>query len=161
MRLKDIKWLMLAILLILLDQTVKFFVAEGLSQTASIAIIPHVVNFIYVKNTGAAFSMFSDKTVILGLVSIVFCIGVICLWFMKREKHFMLELSLALLFSGAFGNAIDRIFRGYVVDFIETAFIKFPVFNIADIAITFGTVCLMIYLIFFDRTETVREDKTQ
>ena len=61
--------------------------------------------------------------------------------------------SLMLMFAGALGNAIDRIFRGYVVDFIETTFISFPVFNIADIAITVGAVLLIIYILFFDKTE--------
>ena len=67
-----------------------------------------------------------------------------------------------LLFSGAFANAVDRIFRGYVVDFIETSFIRFPVFNIADIAITLGTVFLMIYLIFFDKDkpENIQAEKS-
>ena len=151
MHLKDIKWLIVAILIVLLDQIVKFFVCRDLSQTDSIVVIPHIINFIYVKNTGAAFSIFSGKTAVLGIVSIVFCIAVACLWFFKKQKHFLLELSLVLLLSGAFANAIDRIFRGYVVDFIETSFIKFPVFNIADIAITFGTIFLMVYLIFFDK----------
>lgn len=151
MRLKDIKWLALAIFVILLDQIVKFFVCKDLSQTDSIVIIPHIINFIYVKNTGAAFSIFSGKTAVLGIVSVIFCIAVAAIWFFKKQKHPLLEWSLVLLFSGALANAIDRIFRGYVVDFIETSFIKFPVFNIADIAITFGTVFLMVYLIFFDK----------
>ena len=51
------------------------------------------------------------------------------------------------------GNVIDRIFRGYVVDFIETTFINFPVFNIADVAITIGAVLLIIYILFFDKKE--------
>lgn len=64
-----------------------------------------------------------------------------------------MKTSLTLLFAGALGNAIDRIFRGYVVDFIETAFIDFPVFNVADIAITCGAVIMAIYIIFFDKDE--------
>ena len=64
-----------------------------------------------------------------------------------------MKTSLTLLFAGALGNAIDRIFRGYVIDFIETAFIDFPVFNVADIAITCGAVIMAIYIIFFDKDE--------
>ena len=60
-------------------------------------------------------------------------------------------LSLVLMFAGAFANAIDRIFRGFVIDFIETTFIAFPVFNIADIAITIGAALLIVYILFFDK----------
>ena len=151
MRLEDRKWIGSASLIVLLDQVVKYFVAQHLSQTDSAVIIPHILNFIYVRNTGAAFSMFSGKTVVLGVVSILFCIGVAAFWIVKKPQHTLFKLSLMLLFAGAFGNAIDRIFRGFVVDFIETAFVKFPVFNIADIAITVGTVLLVIYLLFFDK----------
>ena len=69
----------------------------------------------------------------------------------KKPKHTLQRTALMLIFSGALGNAIDRIFRGYVIDFIETAFISFPVFNIADIAITVGAALLIIYVIFFDK----------
>ena len=151
MRLEDRKWALAGGLLVLADQIVKFFVCSYLSQSDSIVIIPHTLNFIYVKNTGAAFSIFSDKTVVLGIISVIFCILVLCYWHFKKPSHALLKLSLTLLFAGALGNAIDRVFRGFVVDFIETAFIKFPVFNVADICITVGTAFLMIYLLFFDK----------
>ncbi|MBQ6907240.1 MAG: signal peptidase II [Clostridia bacterium] len=151
MRFKDTKWIFLILVIIILDQTIKLFVAGNLSSTDSMVIIPHILNFIYVKNTGAAFSIFSDKTAVLGVVSILFCIGVTAYWYIKKPKSELLKFSLSLLLAGAVGNAIDRIARGFVVDFIEATFIKFPVFNIADISITFGTVFLMIYLLFFDK----------
>jgi len=151
MRLKDIKWGIAASIIVVADQLVKFFVCNNLSQSDSAVIIPKILNFIYVKNTGAAFSMFSGKTAALGAVSILFCVGVLIFWIFKKPQHILFKLSLALLFAGALGNAIDRIWRGFVVDFIETAFIKFPVFNIADISITIGTALLMIYLLFFDK----------
>ena len=151
MRFKETKWTFLILFIIILDQMVKWFVVGNLSSTDSIVVIPHILNFIYVKNTGAAFSIFSDKTAVLGAISILFCIAVTAYWYMKKPKSTLLKFSLSLLLAGAFGNAIDRILRGFVVDFIEATFIKFPVFNIADISITFGTVFLMIYLLFFDK----------
>lgn len=151
MRFKDTKWLSSAAMIVLADQVVKFLVSAYLPQSGSLAAIPHIINFVYVKNTGAAFSMFSDKTAVLGVISVLFCVAVLMFWYFKKPQHSLLKLSLMLLLAGALGNAIDRVFRGYVVDFIETAFIKFPVFNIADISITFGTVLLMVYLLFFDK----------
>ena len=151
MHFKDRKWLFAAVGIILIDQIVKYFVCNNMSQSDSTVIIPHILNFIYVKNTGAAFSIMSDKTVFLGIVSVLFCVAVLIFWHFQKPSHTLFKISLTLLFAGAFANAVDRIWRGFVVDFIETAFIKFPVFNIADIAITVGTVLLMIYLLFFDK----------
>ena len=151
MRIKGQNWTLLIFLIVVLDQLVKRLVINSLSNIDSITVIPHILNFIYVKNTGAAFSILSDKTAILGIISIVFCVTVTAYWCIKKPQSKMLRLALSLLLAGALGNAIDRITRGFVVDFIETTFVKFPVFNIADISITFGTAFLMIYLLFFDK----------
>ena len=110
-----------------------------------------LIDFTYVQNRGAAFSILSGKISFLAIISIVFCIGLIIYVIVKKPKHKLLCISLAMLFSGALGNAIDRLFYGFVVDFIETTFVNFAVFNIADIAITVGAFLLAIYLIFFDK----------
>ncbi len=151
-------WILLTVAIIALDQIVKYIVEMNISSTDIITVIPKVIDFVFVKNTGAAFSIFSNSTKLLGLISILFCIAVIVYWMMKRPKSKLFCLSLSLLFAGAAGNAIDRIFRGYVVDFIETTFIKFPVFNIADVAITVGGAILVIYFLFFDKE--VEDGKT-
>ena len=149
-------WSLIVICIIALDQLSKYWVINNIGLTDSITVIPKVIDFVYVKNTGAAFSFLADKTygiVLLSLISIAFCIGVV--WFMVKRKpqSKLLTISLALMLSGAFGNVIDRIFRGYVVDFIETTFIKFPVFNIADIAITCGAALVIIYVLFFEKSK--------
>lgn len=151
-----ILWSVLAILVIILDQAVKIGVASSIAPTDSIRIIPGVIDFVYVKNKGAAFSFLASKTygiVVLSIVSLLFCAGVIAYIVVKKPKSKLFMTSLMLMFAGAFGNAIDRIFRGYVVDFIETTFMNFPVFNIADIAITVGALLLIIYILFFDKSE--------
>ncbi len=149
-------WSLIVVLIIALDQLFKYWVVNNIGITDSITIIPKVIDFVFVKNTGAAFSFLSDKTygiVLLSGISVAFCIGVI--WFMikKKPRNKLLTVSLALMLSGALGNVIDRILRGYVVDFIETTFIKFPVFNIADIAITLGAALVIMYVLFFDKSK--------
>ena len=149
-------WSLIVICIIALDQLSKYWVINNIGLTDSITIIPKVIDFVYVKNTGAAFSFLADKTygiVLLSLISVAFCVGVV--WFMIKRKPSskLLTISLALMLSGAFGNVIDRIFKGYVVDFIETTFIKFPVFNIADIAITCGAALVIIYVLFFEKSK--------
>lgn len=145
-------WTAVAGIIVVLDQLAKYWVINGIGNQV-IHAIPGLINFVYVKNTGAAFSILSESTGILGIISILFCLGVLAYWYLKKPEHILMKTSLTLLFAGALGNAIDRIFRGYVVDFIETAFIDFPVFNVADIAITCGAVIMAIYIIFFDKDE--------
>ena len=148
-------WSLLGVLIVILDQVVKCLVVNHIDLTETIRVIPNVLDFVYVKNTGAAFSFMADKTygiVILSLISILFCIGVVWYLFKKRPENKLMILSLVLMFSGALGNAIDRIFRRFVVDFIEVTFINFPVFNIADIAITVGAGLLIVYILFFDKS---------
>ena len=151
-----ILWSVLAALLVILDQAVKMCVANSIPATDSVKVIPGVIDFVYVKNRGAAFSFLANKAygiTILSIVSLLFCVGVVAYVIVKKPKNKIFRASLMLMFAGAFGNAIDRIFRGYVVDFIETTFISFPVFNIADIAITVGALLLIIYILFFDKSQ--------
>ena len=146
-------WTMIAALIVVLDQLTKYFVMTKIGAHNAIHAIPGLFDFVYVKNTGAAFSILSESTGLLGIVSVIFCLGVLAYWYLKKPEHILMKLSLSLLFAGALGNAIDRIFRGYVVDFIDSAFMDFRVFNVADIAITFGAAIMVIYIIFFDKDE--------
>lgn len=151
-----ILWSVVALVIIAVDQLSKYMVVQNIGLTDCIEIIPDIINFVYVKNTGAAFSFLSQKDygiVLLSIVSVLFCIGVIAYAIYFKPQNKLLRLSLSLMFAGAVGNVIDRILRGFVVDFIELDFINFPVFNFADIAITSGAVLLIIYVLFFDRGE--------
>ena len=151
-----ILWSLLVLIIIALDQISKYWVVNNIGLTDSFTVIPKIIDFVYVKNTGAAFSFLSDKTygiILLSCVSVIFSVGVIWYMISKKPQNKLLTISLALMLSGAIGNVIDRIFRGYVVDFIETTFIKFPVFNIADIAITTGAFLVIVYVLFFEKTK--------
>ena len=150
-------WSLIVVLIIAVDQLSKYWVVNNIGMSDSISVIPKVIDFVYVKNTGAAFSFLSDKNygiVILSCISILFCVGVILFMIKKRPEHQLLNISLAFMLAGAVGNAIDRIAKGYVVDFIEMIFIDFPVINVADIAITFGAVMIIIYVLFFEKSKT-------
>ena len=151
-----ILWSIIVLVIIALDQISKYWVVNNIGLTDSFTVIPKIIDFVYVKNTGAAFSFLSDKTygiILLSCVSVIFSVGVIWYMISKKPQNKLLTISLALMLSGAIGNVIDRIFRGYVVDFIETTFIKFPVFNIADIAITTGAFLVIVYVLFFEKTK--------
>lgn len=145
-----ILWIITALIFAGADQYIKYLVIENIALTDTITILQGVVNFVYVKNTGAAFSIFTGKTYILGIISLLVCVGILLYFIIKKPENKLLNVSLAMILGGAAGNLIDRMFRGFVVDYIELCFVKFPVFNLADIAITVGAVLLMVYVIFFD-----------
>jgi len=134
---------------VLIDQATKMLITTQLYQN-SIAVIPGVVNLTYCENTGAAFSIFSSGTLFLVILSSILI--VVMTYFMIRfRKHpsKLLKVSLAMIVGGALGNLIDRIFMGYVVDFIDVKFVKFAVFNGADSFVTIGTILLAVYILFY------------
>lgn len=154
-----ILWAVIAVLIIIADQVAKYLVVQNIGAYDIVNVIPKVLEFVYVKNTGAAFSILDNMTWLLGLISVAFCVLAVIFVMKKQPKDKMLMLSISMLFGGAMGNGIDRIFRGFVVDFIETAFIDFPVFNIADVAITGGAIILIIYIIKKDAEEMKNKEK--
>ena len=156
-------WLLLAIAIIVFDQISKYLVVSNIGATDSIKVIPGVLDFVYVKNKGAAFSFLADidyGIILLSVISVCFCVGVLVYIFKNKPSNKLFMTSLMLMFSGALGNVIDRIIRRFVVDFIELKFIDFPVFNIADISITVGAVLFIVYILFFDKN-TKQKEKSQ
>ena len=113
--------------------------------------LPGVADFLYVRNTGAAFSILNDNTALLAVISIVFLIAVVLYKIIRKPKHFMENLAVTLFFAGGLGNAIDRIQYKFVVDFIDLKWFDFPVFNIADIAVVGGAIAAIIFVLFFDK----------
>ncbi len=138
--------IIIMIILIVIDQISKILITNLLNDNV-LVIIPKFLKFIYVENTGAAFGILSGNIFILILISL----GLIYYIYeeIKRNKSSKVVFSYTLVLSGALGNLIDRIFRGYVVDFVSfTLFNKeMAVFNIADSYITVGVILLLYFLI--------------
>lgn len=142
---KYFKIIILTILLIMFDQLTKLFITNYFEVGDSLTIINNFLKFLYIKNTGAAFGVFMNNTLILIIITIILLIY-LTLELKKNINNNKITISLSLIISGAFGNLIDRIFRGYVVDFISFTLFnrEMAVFNIADIFITLGVVILLI-----------------
>lgn len=140
--------ILLLILFIIIDFISKLLVINVLKDNTFI-IINNFLKFIYVKNTGAAFGILSGNIIILILITLLF-IYYIVKELSKSNNNRITLLSYILILSGAIGNLIDRVFRGYVVDFISfTIFNKeMAVFNIADSYITIGVIILIISMIW-------------
>ena len=140
-----IYYLTLSIFIILLDQLTKNIVLYNYKILAQKDFF--LFRLDYVKNYGAAFNILNGNRIFLSSISIVF--SIILLFLIFRNKHTKnIELySYSFIFAGTFGNGIDRILNGYVIDFINLNIINFPVFNIADISINIGFIFLL-YNIF-------------
>ncbi len=154
-------WLILTFAVIISDRAVKSYILNNVSLGENFGSIKYIADFIYVQNTGAAFSILSENTFILSIVSVIFCIAVIIYKIVKKPEHPLLNLTLSLMFSGALGNAIDRISYSFVVDFISIKWFDFPVFNIADMAIVCGAITAIIYVLFFDKDEVNNKTQTE
>lgn len=138
---------------IIIDIVTKIIFANVLAG-GDIVIIPGLLRFTYVENTGAAFGMMGDKTWFLIIISIVFIVAFVVFDIFNHSTSSWYVWGMGLIISGAIGNFLDRIFLGYVRDFISIKFFSF-VFNIADMLITFGIIFFGIYLI----VSTVKEAK--
>ncbi|MGN0961726.1 MAG: signal peptidase II [Christensenellales bacterium] len=130
---------------VVIDLITKIIFANILLN-GEIVLIPSLLKFTYVENTGAAYGMFGGRTWILILISIVFIIGFLLYDIFNHSNNGWYICGVGLILSGAFGNLVDRIFLGYVRDFINIKYFNF-VFNFADMFITFGIICFAIYLI--------------
>ena len=140
----------IAVWIFLLDQIIKVFIQRNMHLNDQITIIPNFFSLYYVKNTGAAFSILEDNTIILIIISVIF----ICILnhFIKQEKELtkISIISFGMILGGIYGNLIDRIIYHAVIDFLSFQFFSysFPIFNVADIAITVGVGLLIINTLF-------------
>ena len=144
---RKIKIITYSLIILLSDQVSKFLVLSTLGFERSKNVIPNLLNFTLVKNKGAAFSLFSNSTSILTFVSILATLLLITIIFKSPPKSYWNFVGLAYLLGGTVGNGIDRLFKGYVLDFFELVPINFPIFNIADVSINIAIVCFIIDII--------------
>lgn len=145
-------------LLITADQLIKVWAVNSLASNGSIPLIPGVLQFTYVENYGGAFGIFQGKAAFLAVVTGVFLalmLGAVIFFGLKKRWPMMWFLSMVV--GGGIGNLIDRIFRGYVVDYIDFCLINYPVFNFADCFVVVGTISLMLYVLFSEYKEERRK----
>lgn len=149
-------WYALAYFLALADQEVKLWIRVTMELGERRALIPHFVELYHVENTGAAFSLFSQHTWLLAVLSAVVAVALIlALWKDWFSADRFSRLCLSLILAGAMGNFIDRAFRGAVTDMFNFTFMTFGVFNVADICVVCGAIGFSLYLV----VQAVRERK--
>lgn len=145
-----IKGFLLILFLVLLDQGTKYLAILYLKGNSGIPLIDQVLTLRYLENRGMAFGLLQNKILFLVLVCMVFFAAIIYLFIKTPATVYYRPLlyTAAVVFSGAMGNFIDRVFRRYVVDFIYFSLIDFPTFNVADIYVTCG-IAALVFLLFF------------
>ena len=146
-------------LIVAADQISKYFTLAYIELGERIPFIPGLIRLTYVQNPGAAFSSFEGQQWLFALIFLVFT-GLILWEYFKSPMPFSKfeRWCITAVYGGGLGNMIDRVRFGYVVDMIETEFMEFPVFNVADCFITCGCIALMVSLILFNK-EFWKEEK--
>ena len=143
----------IAICFLFIDQFVKFLILSILNVGEGIVVIKNFFSITLLHKTGAAFSILRSNTIFLILVSIL-AIFLIYLFFIKDKKLSTINIWLyGILLGGILGNLGDRIFRGYVVDYLDFNIFNFPVFNLADVFIVISVILICISLLRSEKNE--------
>ncbi len=139
--------LLAAAVFIGIDQLLKHWAVQVLQPVQTIRLWSGVLHLEYRENRGAAFSILQNRTFLLiGVTSVVLFL-LLGLLLSGRVRSRLFTVSLSLILAGGFGNLIDRVFRGYVVDYIYFVPINFPVFNFADCCVVIGTGLMLLYFL--------------
>ena len=143
------------LVLTLLDQVSKHLVLTYLKGENDISLIPGVLQLRYIENRGMAFGLFEGKIPVFVILCLLFfCLFVYVYARIPRTRYYLpLAVTSVIMVSGALGNFIDRVFRGYVVDFIYFSLINFPVFNMADIYVVCSGILLVLLVCFKYRND--------
>ena len=138
------------VLLVSIDQYTKYIAVQKLKNQPAFNIINGVLEFNYLENRGAAFGMLQNQKFFFVFVAIIFLcvIAYVLVKVPLQKKYNRIHILLVMIAGGAIGNLIDRLRLDYVVDFIYIVLINFPIFNVADMYVTFSTVILIIHVLF-------------
>lgn len=142
-------FLFFLLIIIFIDQTIKYLVYTNIKGFSDLNIIGNLLKVVYVKNKGAAFGILKDSKYFLIFITLII-ISVISIWScirMEENNSSIFNISCCLIIGGSIGNLIDRLFLGYVIDYIQLSIFP-PVCNISDYCIFIGAVLLSVYIIF-------------
>lgn len=149
-----------AALIVAVDQLTKYLTVSSIALYGHVEVLPGVLSLTYVQNTGAAFSALQGMRWLFVAVFVLLTVALLYEYFRSPLPFTRLERwCIAAVYGGGLGNVIDRIRLGYVVDMLQTDFISFPIFNVADCFVTCGCIALLVHLVFFNRAFWREEKK--
>ena len=143
--------------LVSVDQIIKYYVDLYLKPIGSVTVISKVLQWSYYENDGAMMGMMNGKTITMTILAVVCLVVIAFVIFSGKIKFGIDYCCIVLMMSGGLGNIIDRIFRGYVIDYIEVLFVDFYIFNFADCLVT----CAAIVMICNQIYEIYKENKAK
>lgn len=148
-----VRYYFIALIVIALDQASKYLIVKNMELGESIEVIGNFLHITSHRNTGAAWGILEGQMWLFYLITVI-VVAVLVYYMQKMSRmHILVGTSLGLMLGGAIGNFIDRVFHKEVVDFVDTNIFgyDFPVFNVADSALTVGVILLMIFMLFEER----------
>lgn len=145
----------IALLSVILDQAVKYYIDVNIAFGQSISLIKSTVSLYKIYNTGAAFSILEGNVIFLAFMSFIAALFII-FYFLKdiKEDHSLSVAAWGLILGGTLGNFVDRLVYGHVIDYIKLDFINFPIFNLADIFINIGAIIVIAFIIFENNNDS-------
>ena len=150
-------YVILSVVLVIIDQLTKILTVKNIPFEESINVISGILSLTYIKNTGAAWGIFSGGRYFFIIFTAIVLIALTFVIIKKRTANKIFNFAISLVYAGAIGNFLDRIFRhGNVVDMIKLDFINYPVFNFADCCVVLGAVLLCVYIVFFYDADKAR-----
>jgi len=142
----------IALIVIIIDQYTKALAVTKLAK-GSVPLINNVFHLTYVENTGAAFGIMQNSNTIFIILIALILLAIIFALHKYKPSQKLIQICAGLIIGGAIGNLIDRLFRGFVVDFFDFRLINYPVFNIADSCVVVSSIIFCVYILFFDKKD--------
>ncbi len=139
-----------------IDQIIKYFVYENLTRNGSVDAIPHLLSLVYVENRGVAFGMFQNMQWLFSIFTVIIIAVFIFIMVKKYFSGRLFYIASALIIGGGIGNLTDRVFRGFVIDYLQLSFFS-PVCNFADYCVTIGA-ALFIISIFMSEKKVKKDE---
>lgn len=146
-----VAYFLISALLVGLDQWSKYLTVQNISLGETKEFIPGFLSLTHLRNTGAAWSLLEGKMIFFYVITVIVSVVIIYLLIKNYKKSIWYSVGLSFVLAGAIGNFIDRVRLGYVVDMLQTDFMNFPIFNVADSALVVGVICIFIYLILDEK----------
>lgn len=138
----------IAMILIGLDQLSKYLTVQEIALGEVVHVIPDVLSLTYIRNSGAAWSILEDQMIFFYVITVVVVSALIYFLHTEGKRSPIASTGIAFIMGGAIGNFIDRLHLKYVIDMIRLEFINFPIFNVADMALTIGVIILIGYIVY-------------
>ncbi len=153
-------YILLLVAMVAIDQLTKYIAVTKLMPIGSVTFIEGIMDFTFVRNFGAAFGILQGAKWVFVVMTVAIAIGSLVAFkkLPKDKGNNLLRLSLIMILGGAIGNCIDRLLRGFVVDFFATTFINYPVFNVADIFVVAGAFLMAFTVLFVIKDEPKKEE---